>query len=420
MRRVVITGIGIVTCFGCDVGAFWEALRNGRSGVRAMQAVAGAGPASIGAPVSGFSPEDAIDPKSRRLMAPAVAFGVGAAELAVRDSGLAVNALDPTRFGAFIGSRGHSSDRHDLIPAVRLASEDGEFRLDRFGAEGLPRVPPMWLLKGLANNVLYFVSLRYNAQGMNNNLSLGGMAATMAVGEAFEAIRRGYVDTTLAGGYDSALDLDRQEMYGSAGLVTSATNPMGASRPFDRRRDGFVLGEGAGMLVLESLDAARARNARIYGEVLGYGCAASPFSAEHLGPSSLGFASALEAAQAEAGVQVDAVFAHGLATSVSDAEETTGLTMALGAAAGRTPAPAIKSMIGNTLAASGAIEAVAAIGALRDGFLPPTINLTDRDPACHLDHVAGSAGRTTRLVTIALNNANLGGGHAALVLGRFS
>jgi 3-oxoacyl-[acyl-carrier-protein] synthase II len=418
MRRVVITGIGIVTCFGCDVGAFWDDLKNGRSGVRTLQAPAGAAPNPMGAPVQGFSPEDSIDAKSRRLMAPAVAFGVGAAELAVRDSGLAVGALDPTRFGAFVGSRGHSSDRNDLVPAVRLATEDGEFRLARFGAEGLPRVPPMWLLKGLANNVLYFVSLRYNAQGMNNNLSLGGMAATMALGEAFEAIRRGYVDTALAGGYDSALDLDRMEMYGSAGLVTAATDPAGASRPFDRRRDGFVLGEGAGMLVLESLEGARARNARIYGEVLGYGCATSPLTAEGLGPSARGFAGALQAAQAQAGVQADAVFAHGLATPVTDREETMGLKTALGTAARHTPAPAIKSMIGNALAASGAIEVVAAIGALRDGYLPPTINLTNPDPACDLDYVAGSAGRTVRLATIALNNANLGGGHAALVLGR--
>lgn len=420
MRRVAVTGIGIVTCFGCDVDVFWDRLRNGRSGVRALSGAGGPAPAPVGAPVEGFAAEEFIDAKSRRLMAPAVTFGVGAAELAMRDSGLAVDALDPTRLGAFIGSRGHSSDRQDLIPAVQLASRDGTFRLDRYGAEGLPRVPPMWLLKGLANNVLYFVSLRYNAQGLNNNLSLGGMAATMAVGEAFEAIRRGYLDHAIAGGYDSTLDLDRREMYGSAELATRAVDPAGAGRPFDRARDGFVLGEGAGMLVLEPLDAARARGARIYGEVLGYGCAAVPRSLESLGPSARGFADALAAAIAEAGTRPDAVFTHGLATPASDAEETAGLKTALGAAAARTPAPAVKSMIGNTLAASGAIEAVAALGALHHGCLPPTRTLTNPDPTCDLDYVAGSTGRKAALSAVALNNANLGGGHAALVLGRLT
>src|SRR6185295_13711137 len=155
----------------------------------------------------------------------------------------------------------------------------------------------------------------------------------------------------------------------------------------------------------------------VYGEVLGYGCATAPMSADNLGPSAMGFAGALDAAQASAGVRADAVFAHGLATRAGDLEETNGLRTTFGGAGAKTPVPAIKSMIGNTLAASGAIEAVAALGALRDGHLPPTINLTDPDPACDLDYVAGSAARKATLKTIALNNANLGGGHAALLLG---
>src|SRR5207253_1915860 len=148
----------------------------------------------------------------------------------------------------------------------------------KFGSEGLTLVHPMWLLKGLANNVLYFLSLKFNAQGMNNNISMGGVAATMAIGEAFHTLQRGYVDVAIAGGYDSALDLDRIEMFESSRLVTSSTDAAHASRPFDRTRDGFLRSEGAGFLVLEAKEAAEQRGARIYGEVLGYG-SASPGAA---------------------------------------------------------------------------------------------------------------------------------------------
>jgi 3-oxoacyl-[acyl-carrier-protein] synthase II len=419
-RRVVITGIGLVTPFGCDARSFWSGLADGRSGVAVIDRIDGLERGSVvGAPVRDFSPGAHIDPKSLRLMSPAVTFGVAAAQLAAADSGLAFDRLDPCRLGAFVGSRGHSSDRQDLMPAVRRATADGTFRLDTFGAEGLPLVHPMWLLKGLANNVLYFVSVKYNAQGMNNNISMGGVAGTMAVGEAFRTIQRGYVDVAFAGGYDSGLEADRAEMFSVSGLVTKSTDPAGASRPFDRRRDGFVLAEGAGFLILEALDSAVSRGAHLYGEVLGYGCATSPASPTSLGPSARGFAAALCAALADAGVGCpDAVFTLGLATQSSDAEETRGLKIVFGADAGTIPAPAPKSMIGNTFAASGAIETAAAALALAEGSVPPTINLTEPDAACDLDYVAGAGARSLPLHAVALNNANLGGAHAALVLGR--
>jgi 3-oxoacyl-[acyl-carrier-protein] synthase II len=421
-RRIVVTGVGLVTPFGSDLNEVWHAFKTGRSGVSLVTPPDGSASGPIlGAPVTGFSPRDYVDAKSLRLMAPAVAFGVGAAQLATTDAGLQIDALDPARFGVFVGSRGHSSDRQDLMAAVRLASRDGTFRLNRFGAEGLPLVHPMWLLKGLANNVLYFVSLKYNAQGMNNNISMGGVAGTMAIGEAFEALRRGFVDVALAGAYDSALDPDRIEMFGISGLVTTSNDAATASRPFDRRRSGFVPGEGAGFFVLETLESATRRGAKIYGEIRGYGSTAGPFSPVHLGPSATGFASALAEAIANAdGVTPDAVFTHGLGTITSDAEETRALKTVFGGAARTIPAPALKSMIGNTFAASGMIEAAAACFALRDGYLPPTVNLTDPDPACDLDYVPGTEGRRAALTTVALNNVNLGGAHASLVLGRLA
>lgn len=422
-RRVAITGMGVVTPFGCDRLSFWRALADGRSAITRIDSVDGldepACGSVVGAPVRDFGAREHIDAKSLRLMSPAVAFGVAAAQLAAADSRLTFDTIDPTRLGAFVGSRGHSSDRQDLIPGVRRAMNDDGFCLDKFGIEGLPLVHPMWLLKGLANSVLYFVSLKYNAQGMNNNISTGGVAATMAIGEAFRAIQRGSIDIAFAGGYDSALDADRVQMFRASGLATATTDPATASRPFDAHRDGFVLAEGAGFLILESFELAIARGAHMYAELLGYGSATAPHSIATLGPSAAGFASALCAALGDAGgCRPDAVFAFGLATRLSDIEETRGLRAVFGVEAGSIPAPALKSMFGNTLAASGAIEASAALLALSERLLPPTINLRDPDPECDLDYVAGTSARSLPLRSIAINNANLGGAHAALILGR--
>jgi 3-oxoacyl-(acyl-carrier-protein) synthase len=215
------------------------------------------------------------------------------------------------------------------------------------------------------------------------------------------------------------LDADRVEMFGASGLVTKSTDPATASRPFDLRRDGFVPAEGAGFVVLETIESAHRRGARVYGEVLGYGCSTAPASPSHLGPSARGFAGALGAALADASIdRPDAVFACGLATPSSDGEETAGLKSVFGGLASIIPVPAIKSMTGNTFAASGAIEAAAALLSFREQAVPPTINLTEPDPACDLDYVVGSGARSMALETIALNNANLAGAHAALVLGR--
>jgi 3-oxoacyl-(acyl-carrier-protein) synthase len=416
-RRVVVTGIGLVTPFGCSLEGFWSALKMGQSAGRLIAGIDGTMKDVAGAPVCGFVARDHVDAKSQRLMAPAVAFGVAAAQLAVADSGLALPSIDPVRLGGFVGSRGHSSDRQDLLPAVERATDSGGFSLKTFGTEGLPLVHPMWLLKGLANNVLYFLSLKFNAQGMNNNISMGGVAATMAIGEAFQTIRRGYIDVAIAGGYDSALDLDRIEMFDSSGLVTMETDAARASRPFDRRRDGFLPSEGAAFLILETREAALDRGANLYGEVLGYGAYGG--GPAGLQPQARGFAGALAAALGDAGeIPVDAVFAHGLATLSSDEEETEALKRVLGDRARTTPVPALKSMLGNSFAASGAIEAAAALLALRDQVVPPTINLSDPAPSCDLDYVSGNVARAVRLRAVALNNANLMGAHAALVLGQ--
>ena len=414
-RRVALTGVGVVTPFGTDLGDLWRALASGRSGIRLIETARGS---IVGAAVAGFSPRDHVEPKLLRLMSPAVTFGVAAATLAAVDSGVSGRDADPSRLGVFVGSRGHSSDREDLMPGIHAATAAGEFSLNAFGARGLPLVNPMWLLKGLANNVLYFVSLKYNAQGANNNISMGAAGGAMAVGEAFRAIQQGAVDVAFAGGYDSALDLDRLEMFGRSGLVSSADDPTAASLPFDRRRDGFVPGEGAAFVVLEPLDAARRRGAKLYAEVIGYG-AATAGPAVAIGASRRGVAGALSRALADASLTTtDAVFAHGLATRCDDVEETEGLKAALGSRSQAIPAPALTSMLGNTFAAGGVIATAVASRALSEGALPPTINLSEPDPACDLDYVAGAAARPVAMQTVAVHCANFAGAHASLILGR--
>jgi 3-oxoacyl-[acyl-carrier-protein] synthase II len=222
-----------------------------------------------------------------------------------------------------------------------------------------------------------------------------------------------------AGGYDSCLDADRVEMFASAGLFASSDDPRRASQPFSATRTGLVPGEGAAMLVMESLDLARARGARIYGEMLGYGNATGRSSPAATRASAEGFARALDAAMTDAsGVLPDAVFAHGFATGEIDEEETRGLKHAFGAAAETIAAPALTSMIGYTFAASGALQTAMALLALRDGRLPPTINLVAPDPACDLDYVAGTEARPATLNAVAVSTANLAGAHAALLIGK--
>jgi 3-oxoacyl-[acyl-carrier-protein] synthase II len=419
-RRVVITGIGLVTPFGTDRATIWQAVTAGRSAVTLLHDIDGIIPGPVlGAPVRAFEAEAFIDTKSLRLMVPSVAFGVAAAKMAGADSGLAFDRLDRTRLGVFVGSRGHGTDRRDLSAAVRAASDGAELDLTSFARDGLALVHPMWLLKGLANNVLYFVSLEFGAQGMNNNLSLGGVAATTAIGEASRAIERGHLNVALAGGYDTGLNADRVEMFALSGLMTSSTDAVNICGPFDRARDGFIASEGAGFLVLEAHEAAIERGARIYGEVLGYGCCTAPAQTDTLGPSAEGFAGALRAALDDAGLdRPDAVFVHGLATPESDRAETAALYSVFAQQAPAIPAPALKSIVGNSAAASGTIEAALALMALEHGVLPPTINLHELDPGSELDHVAGYGAREHPMRTVAVANASLAGHHAVLVLGR--
>ncbi|MGH9484401.1 MAG: beta-ketoacyl-[acyl-carrier-protein] synthase family protein [Terriglobales bacterium] len=370
-RRVVITGAGAVSPLGNAVPAIWAALRAGTSGVGTVPHMAlDAYRTHVGGAVRDFQPRQYIrDPKTLKLMTRPVRLGAAALELTVQDAGVdeTRTGLAPERVGSYVGSPGHAGDRDELLPALGLSYGSNGLDLKRFGAEGIPIINPLWLLKSLANLGLYFVSMRLGAQGPNANICMSGAGGAMAIGQAFHALRGGRVDMAVAGGYESLLDEERLESFEPTGLlyVGDGLGP-GASRPFDRDRAGFVASEGGAFVVLEELEHARARGAKMYGEVCGYGSASSGVP-QRPNDTAEAYEAAMGAALADAGIAasaVGAVYAHGMASDSGDRAEAEALARVFGARRASTPVTAIKSLTGNLLAGSGPLEFIGSLAAL--------------------------------------------------------
>jgi 3-oxoacyl-[acyl-carrier-protein] synthase II len=424
MRRVVITGLGVVAPNGVGKEAFWSACRDGVSGVGPVRSFdASAYPVKIAAEVTDFDVTPFLPDehrKSVKIMSRAARFAVGAAGLAVRDSGLGPDWDDPTRVGVCMGTGVVPIDLPEIAPALALAcADDGQLQYDRLGEQGVGAVQPMWILKYLPNMVAAHISMALNAQGPNSTITTACVAGTQAIGDAFRLIARGDADVMLAGGADSRIDPLMFLAYTALGAVSrSERPPTEVSRPFDRRRDGFVLGEGAGVLVLEELEQARKRGAPIYAEVKGFGSSFDAFSITKPDPEARGAARAIAAALGEARVDhrdVDYINAHGTSTRLNDQMETAAVKKVFGEHARRLPLSSIKSMIGHLIGAAGAVEAVAMALTLSDRVVPPTINLTDPDPNCDLDYVPQTA-REYRVKTAVSTSFGFGGQNGALVM----
>lgn len=395
---MVITGLGTISPLGWGAAELWRKLSEGQSGIGAVEHLS-LEPfhSRVGGAVHGFQPRKHLsDPKSLKLMTRSVSLGVAAAEAAVADSGWTPGADEPARVACFVGSPGHAGERDELLPALALAWQNGQLDLGIYGAQGIAATNPLWLLKSLANIVLYFASLKLGARGPNANICMSGAGGVMAVGDASAEILAGRADLALAGGYESLLDEERLESFERSGLLCLETGTgADASRPFDRRRQGFVPGEGAGFMMLEERGHALRRGAKIYAEVLGYGQAGpgrecQAFQA-HETPAA--FTHAAESALADARLnawQLDAIFAHALGTPHGDRAEAEALLRLLGARAAYIPITAVKSLTGNLAAASGPLEIIAAIGCLAPRLypLPAIANLEDPDPV-GLDYVRG-------------------------------
>ena len=402
MRRVVVTGIGVVAPNGIGAGPFWAACLDGKSGIGPIRSFnASNHPVKVAGEVFDFDPTPWLPESQRKtvkVMGRATKFGVGAAGLAVADSGLDMAQEDPGRVGVVMGAGLVPVDLEGLAPMLaRACHADGTFdptQLTDPGAEG-PPLFPLWLLKHLPNMAAAHISMAFNCQGPNNTVVTACVAGTQAIGEAFRMVNRGDADVILAGGADSRIDPLLILAYTALGTLARGDRPAAElSRPFDRLRDGFVLSEGAAVLVLEEYEHAAARNAPVYAEVLGWGSSFDAYSVTKPDPQGRGGARAIQSALSEAGVDhrdVGYINAHGTSTRLNDVMETAAVKRVWGDYARDLKLSSIKSMIGHSIGAAGAIEAAALAMSLKHQVYPPTINLTNPDPACDLDYVPNTA-----------------------------
>ena len=427
-RRVVITGLGAVTPVGNDAAATWAAVREGQSGIgRITHFDASSFPTQFAAEVKGFDFDAQVDdPAPFAKTGRNVRFAVGAAKQAVGQSGLLDDprhAPDPTRFGVYLGAGEGQQDFHTFMQMVAEAQASGELDLAKFTELGLERLDAHRELEQEPNMPAAHLSALFDAQGPNLNCLTACAASSQAIGEATEIIRRGDADVMLSGGAHSMI-----HPFGLTGfnLLTSLStrndDPQAASRPFDADRDGFVLGEGAGMVVLEELGRAKARGAEILGEVLGYGSSADAYRITDIHPQGRGAVACIGGALEDAGLnrdQLDYVNAHGTSTQVNDRTETAALRHALDEHAAKTPVSSTKSMMGHLIAAAGSVEAILCLLAIRDGVLPPTINYQTPDPNCDLDYVPNAA-RDAKVERTLSNSFGFGGQNVSLILGRYT
>ncbi len=434
-RRAVVTGIGLISPLGAGRQAHQDGWASGRSFVGPITRLdPGPLPFRAAGEVREFKARDWVDNrKNLKLMTRPVRLGVAGAHMAMVDAGLPTGAqdpapgeagpiVDPIRFALFVGAPHAHGEAKDLLPALERSTASGEFDLVKFGAEGLPLVHPLWLLKGLSNNVLGFSSQRYKAMGPNSNLSGSGAGGAQAIGEGLRAIRDDRADIALCGGYDCLLTVEGLTGYGRLGLLTTQQDrpPEQACRPFDKARDGFAPAEGACFFVVEELEHARARGATVFGEIAGVGDGMDAHHPDSPHPEGRGLLSASRAALRSAGAgpdEVAMVVAHASGSVAFDPVEAVAIRSILGdARAEQVPVTAPKGAMGHTVAASGAFNAAAALLALQAGAVPPTANLEDPDPACRIRHVQGEPVPLANGRLALVHSAGLGGQATSLAI----
>ncbi len=408
-RRVVVTGIGAVSALGPNATSTWEGLIAGRSGVHEVTAFdASAYNTRFAATLDDWDPSPWLDSKEARRMARFQQFAVVAAEEALADSGLVIDDSNAERVGVIVGSGigglGSMEDQHDIL------REKGPSRISPF-------LVPMMIVDLAAGHI----SIRSGAKGINYAPVSACATGNHSLGEAFEAIRRGSADAVISGGFDCGVTpLGLAGFCAARALSTRNDDPVGASRPFDAGRDGFVMGEGGGILILEEREQALARGAHIYAELVGYGATADAYHMTAPAPDGNGGRRAMQLALAQSGLapsEIGYINAHGTSTPLGDAAETGAIKAVFGADV--PPVSSTKSMTGHLLGGAGALEAVACVMAIETGILPPTINYTDPDPACDLDYVPNVARKAD--VPAALSNSfGFGGHNACLIFARHS
>jgi 3-oxoacyl-[acyl-carrier-protein] synthase II len=417
--------MGCVTPLGTDLETMWRRLLAGESGVGYTTLFDASNfPTKISAEVRNWDLSDVGEaPADWKLQGRHTHFAVGAAKKAVTDSGLNTSKLDPTRFGVYTGSGEGQQDFARFTEMMVAALADGDkLDLAKFTKKGLEILDPTIELEQEPNMPAGHLASLFGAQGPNVNCLTACAASSQAVGEAVEIIRRGEADVMLSGGTHTMI-----HPFGVTGfnlltaLSTRNDEPTRASRPFDRDRDGFVLGEGAGFVVLESLEHAQRRGAAIRGEITGYGSTADAFRITDTHPEGRGAISCIKMALADAGLgqnDIQYINAHGTSTTVNDKVETLAIKKVFGEQAYKIPVSSTKSMMGHLIAAAGATELILCLLAIRDNVVPPTINYETPDPECDLDYVPNTS-RPWPVNAALSNSFGFGGQNITLIAQRF-
>ncbi|MCF4113499.1 MULTISPECIES: beta-ketoacyl-ACP synthase II [Dethiosulfovibrio] len=409
-RRVVITGLGVVSPIASGREAYWQALKEGKNGVGAITCFdASEFSVQVGAEVRDFDPTQWLPKKEAKRSDRVIQFAVAASDMAMEDAGLKAEDLDSNRFGVYIGSgQGGIETCFDSFQTMMT--------------KGPKRVSPFFIPMMIGNMSAAYVAIRHQAKGPNMCVVTACATSIHSIGEAARTIERGDADVMLCGGTEAALrSICVAGFAAMKALSTRNDEPERASRPFDKDRDGFVIGEGAGVLVLETLESAKARGAHIYGEVVGYGstCDASHITAPD--PEGKGATRAMKMAMDQASWsvdQVDLINAHGTSTPLNDKVESIAIRNLFGEATDRLMVNSTKSMIGHCLGAAGALETVAALQSVEEGIVHPTLNLDEKDPDCDVNVITETT--EARVDRFLVNSFGFGGHNGVLAIERFN
>ncbi|MCQ6280968.1 beta-ketoacyl-ACP synthase II [Bacillus sp. EB600] len=409
-RRVVVTGVGAVTPLGNDVETTWKNIIEGKSGIGPLTRVnADEYPAKVSAEVKDFDPEAFMDRKDARKMDRFTQFAVAAAKMAAKDANLTITEENAARVGVWIGSG---------IGGM----ETFEQQFETFLKRGYRRVSPFFVPMLIPDMAAGQVSILLGAKGFNSCTVTACATGTNSIGDAFKVIQRGDADAMITGGAEAPIT--RMSVAGFCANTALSTNPdpKTACRPFDKNRDGFIIGEGSGIVVLEELEHALARGAKIYGEIIGYGATGDAYHITAPAPGGEGGARAMKMAMNDAGLkpeEIDYINAHGTSTEYNDKFETAAVKEAFGEHAYKLAMSSTKSMTGHLLGAAGGIEAIFSVLSLRDSILPPTINLETPDSECDLDYVPNTA-RTQEISTVMSNSLGFGGHNATIIFKKYN
>lgn len=408
---MVITGLGVVSPIGIGKEEYWNALRIGKNGVeRITHFDVENYPVKIAAEIKGFKADDWMDHKEARRTDRVIHFTMAAGELAVKDADLDVSRLDKERFGVFLGSA--EGGIFTSYENIRTLIEKGP-----------NRVSPFFIPMMISNMPAAYLAIRYGAKGPNICVVTACATATHTMIEAFNTIKRDEADIIMAGGSESAISpLGVAGFAAIKALSTRNDAPEKASRPFDQDRDGFILGEGSGVLILEELGHAMSRNARIYAEITGFGSTCDAYHITAPDPEGAGAARAMKQAVERSGwklEEVDLINAHGTSTPLNDKMEAKAIRSLFGAGTEKVLVNSTKSMIGHGLGAAGALETIAAIQSLSEGFVHPTLNLDKQDPECDI-RVVGKQGIEREVNRVLVNNFGFGGHNGVLAVQSFS